>query len=167
MPPSPIPRSMVLPASPSPSTSSWGASPSPRSSEERSPGPEQPTLITFDHLPNQSFRTALILDRFSVNCTIAYCSNDLLVSTMSTIGRSFFDFVARKDEDIVRSWIDVIKGWGVNERGQPSDGGFGFGRFALLTEGRDSMCVPHVPRPRSPFLTSTQSSSPRATAVTA
>ena len=56
------------------------------------------------------------------------------------MGRSFFDFVAQKDEDVVRSWIDVIKGWGVNERGQPSDGGFGFGKFALCKEGRDSSC---------------------------
>ena len=57
------------------------------------------------------------------------------------MGRSFFDFVAQKDEDVVRSWIDVIKGWGVNERGQPSDGGFGFGKFALCKEGRDSSCA--------------------------
>jgi hypothetical protein len=57
------------------------------------------------------------------------------------MGRSFFDFVAQKDEDVVRSWIDVIKGWGVNERGQPSDGGFGFGKFLLCKEGRDSTYV--------------------------
>ena len=37
--------------------------------------------------------------------------------------------------------MSCVKGWGVNERGQPSDGGFGFGRFTLLTEGRDSMLV--------------------------
>ena len=37
--------------------------------------------------------------------------------------------------------MGCVKGWGVNERGQPSDGGFGFGRFTLLTEGRDSMLV--------------------------
>jgi hypothetical protein len=97
------------------------------------------TPITFDHLSNKSFRTAFILDRFSMNCTILYCSNDLLVSTTSAIGRSFFDFVIKKEEDIVRSWITCVKGWGVNEIGQPSDGGFGFGRFVLLTEGRDSV----------------------------
>ena len=57
------------------------------------------------------------------------------------MGRSFFDFVAQRDEDVVRSWIDVIKGWGVNERGQPSDGGFGFGKFTLCKEGRDSSCA--------------------------
>lgn len=43
-----------------------------------------------------------------------------------------------KDEEVVRNWIEVVKGWGVNERGQPSDGGFGFGKFAVCTDGRDS-----------------------------
>lgn len=95
--------------------------------------------MTFSHLPSQSFRTALILDRFSLNCTILYISNDLLLSSSVTMGRSFYDFVSKKDEDVVRSWIDVVKGWGVNERGQPSDGGFGFGRFTLLAEGRESV----------------------------
>lgn len=52
--------------------------------------------------------------------------------------RSFFDFVAKKDEEIVRSWMDVVKGWGVNGRGQPGDGGFGYGKFTLITEGKDS-----------------------------
>jgi hypothetical protein len=70
-----------------------------------------------------------------------YCSNDLLISTTDAIGRSFYDFVAKKDEEIVRSWITCVKGWGVNEKGQPSDGGFGFGKFKLLTEGRDSVYV--------------------------
>ena len=97
--------------------------------------------ITFDPLPEQSVRTALILDRFSVNCGILYCANDSLLATTTCMGRSFFDFVARKDEDLVRSWIDVIKSWGVNERGQPSDGGFGFGKFTVLVHGRDSRCV--------------------------
>ncbi|KAJ3011476.1 hypothetical protein NUW54_g2156 [Trametes sanguinea] len=85
-----------------------------------------------------SIRTALILDRFSVNCTILYCANDSLLATTTCMGRSFFDFVAKRDEDLVRSWIDVIKSWGVNERGQPSDGGFGFGKFTVLVNGRDS-----------------------------
>lgn len=104
-------------------------------------GPSATTVITFDHLPNKSFRTAFILDRFSLNCTILYCSNDLLVESTHAIGRSFFDFVAPKDEGIVKSWIECVKGWGVNERGQPSDGGFGFGRFVLLVGGRESLWV--------------------------
>ena len=164
MPKSPVLSSMPLPASPSPSTSSSWSSSSPRdpqsprqrsASSERSlsvspeperrhlqaqtPAPTRETLISFDHLSNKSFRTAFILDRFSVNCTVLYCSNDLLVSTTSAIGRSFFDFVVKREEEIVRSWITCVKGWGVNESGQPSDGGFGFGRFVLLTEGRDSV----------------------------
>ncbi|KAI0755111.1 hypothetical protein C8Q80DRAFT_411182 [Daedaleopsis nitida] len=107
----------------------------------RSPSPdrrERSKPISFDPLPEQSVRTALILDRFTLNCNILYCSNDSLISTTACMGRSFFDFVARKDEVLVRSWIDVIKSWGVNERGQPSDGGFGFGKFNLTIRGRDS-----------------------------
>ena len=57
------------------------------------------------------------------------------------MGRPFFDFVAKRDESLVRSWIDAVKGWGVNERGQPSDGGFGFGKFRLFALGRDSVFV--------------------------
>jgi len=97
--------------------------------------------ITFDPLPKQSVRTALILDRFSANCPIVYCSNDSFLSTTVVMGRSFFDFVTKKDESLVRSWIDAVKGWGVNERGQPSDGGFGFGKFHLFVQGRDSRCI--------------------------
>jgi hypothetical protein len=96
---------------------------------------------TFEPLPEQSVRTAFILDRFTVNCTIIYCSNDSLINTTDAMGRSFYDFVIKRDEELVRSWIDVIKSWGVNERGQPSDGGFGFGKFTLLVSGRDSRCV--------------------------
>ncbi|KAH9847905.1 hypothetical protein C2E23DRAFT_786630 [Lenzites betulinus] len=100
--------------------------------------PSRPRAITFAPLPEQSVRTALILDRFSVNCGILYCANDSLLPTTTCMGRSFFDFVARRDEELVRAWVDVIKGWGVNERGAPSDGGFGFGRFTVLVRGRDS-----------------------------
>ncbi|KAJ3753502.1 hypothetical protein EV360DRAFT_96998 [Lentinula raphanica] len=95
------------------------------------------TPFTYDPLPSQSFRTALILERFSIHCPVLYCSNSLLITATNVDGRPFFDFVAKKDEEIVRSWIDTVKGWGVNERGQPSDGGFGFAKFKLLPEGRD------------------------------
>lgn len=98
-------------------------------------------VITFDPLPRQSIRTALILDRFSMSCPIIYCSNDSFLSTTQIMGRPFFDFVAKRDEALVRSWIDAVKGWGVNERGQPSDGGFGFGKFQLFPRGRDSVYV--------------------------
>ncbi|KAI9450425.1 hypothetical protein BJY52DRAFT_1125929 [Lactarius psammicola] len=95
--------------------------------------------ITFDPLPKQSIRTALILDRFSMSCPIIYCSNEGFLITTDILGRPFFDFVAQRDETLVRSWIDAVKGWGVNERGQPSDGGFGFGKFHLFPRGRDSV----------------------------
>jgi len=58
------------------------------------------------------------------------------------MGRPFYDFVAPGDEAVVRSWIDTCKGWGVNLSGQPSDGGFGFGKFRVYVPGRDSRCGP-------------------------
>jgi hypothetical protein len=76
-----------------------------------------------------------------MSCPINYCSNDSFLSTTQIMGRPFFDFVAKRDEALVRSWIDAVKGWGVNERGQPSDGGFGFGKFHLSPRGRDSVYV--------------------------
>lgn len=97
-----------------------------------------PPILSYKPLPSQSSRSALILDRFSIHCPVQYCSNDHLLSTTTVMGRSFFDFVAPRSDKIVRSWIDVIKAWGVNERGQPSDGGFGYGKFLLLPKGRDS-----------------------------
>lgn len=100
--------------------------------------PKTPTPSTYPPLPAQSIRSLLILDRFSVNCHILYCSNDTLLSTTAVMGRSFYDFVVKKDEELVRSWVDVIKGWGVNESGEPSDGGFGFGKFTACPLGRDS-----------------------------
>lgn len=71
-----------------------------------------------------------------------YCSNDLLVTTLSVMGRSFFDFIYEKDEEVVKNWINQVKTWGVNDLGQPSDGGFGYGWFTLLTRGRDSRSPP-------------------------
>ncbi|PPR07924.1 hypothetical protein CVT24_000904 [Panaeolus cyanescens] len=101
--------------------------------------PTNPDVITFPHLPSKSFRTAFILDRFSRASTVMYCSNDLLISdTTTAIGKPFYDFVAKKDEVRVREWVDLVKSWGVNEKGQPSDGGFGFGKFLLRVEARDS-----------------------------
>ncbi|KAM6494432.1 hypothetical protein JOM56_010793 [Amanita muscaria] len=141
MAPDPLPR-INSPASPVPSSPTWVPS-SPDSSrtpsEHRSPTPESTPEPNFDDLTYQSYRTAFILDRFSLNCTIEYCTNNFFINTVDAIGRPFFDFVAQQDEDMVRSWIDCVKSWGVNERGQPSDGGFGFGKFSLIPEGRDSI----------------------------
>lgn len=86
----------------------------------------------------QSFRTALILDRFSVNCTVTYYSNHQLISPAAATPRPFFDLVAAEDEATVRSWLEAIKTCGVNDHGHPSNGGFGYGRFLLCPEGRGS-----------------------------
>ncbi|KAI5984711.1 hypothetical protein EDD15DRAFT_2479429 [Pisolithus albus] len=73
-------------------------------------------ILSFKPLPKQSARVGLILDRFS----------------MHMMGRSFYDFVSPKN---------ARRAWGINERGQPSNGGFGFGIFTLLHKGRDSRCA--------------------------
>ncbi|VDC05526.1 unnamed protein product [Peniophora sp. CBMAI 1063] len=106
-------------------------------------------VIGFPPLPAQSVRTALFLDRFSQDCPITYVSNDNFVQTVNVMGRPFFDFVAKKDEELVKSWIEAVKAWGVNERGQPSDGGFGYGKFHLFLPGRDSKDRPDIPGTRS------------------
>lgn len=142
MPPSPIqgydsPESNPETENPESPSDSSPSPTSSRSSGGSRTGPDG--AITFDPLPKQSIRTALILDRFSTSCPIVYCSNDSFLSTTEIMGRPFFDFVAKRDESLVRSWIDAVKGWGVNERGQPSDGGFGFGKFHLFPRGRDSV----------------------------
>ncbi|KAF9240195.1 hypothetical protein BU15DRAFT_74113 [Melanogaster broomeanus] len=103
-------------------------------------------ILTYKPLPSQSSRSALILDRFSIHCPVQYISNEHLLSTTTVMGRSFFDFVAPRSDETVRGWIDVIKAWGVNERGQPSEGGFGYGKFILLPKGRDSR-TDRIPEP--------------------
>ncbi|KAH0585889.1 hypothetical protein H2248_007170 [Termitomyces sp. 'cryptogamus'] len=139
----PRPPSLRLPTLSS--VNSWNTRLSPGSasesdSDESSPTPElqRQDSFQFSHLPNQSLRTLFILDRFTEKGTIMYCSNDCLVTTLSAIGRPFFDYVHESDEGTVKKWIETVKGWGVNELGQPSDGGFGYGCFTLLAKGRDS-----------------------------
>ncbi|KAJ6611379.1 hypothetical protein B0H10DRAFT_2056380 [Mycena sp. CBHHK59/15] len=78
--------------------------PTPRGIIVRSPPVDLPS--------SQSSRTALILDRFSVNCTVTYYSNNQIISAAAATKRPFFDFVAVRDESVVRSWLDVIKACG-------------------------------------------------------
>lgn len=87
--------------------------------------------------PAKSFRTALFLDRFSEHCTIQYCSNDLLIDRAVSKGRPIYDFVVPEDEEKVRKWMDNVKGNGVNQSGGPSVGGFDYGKFVCLVDGRD------------------------------
>ena len=51
--------------------------------------PDAPPSVTpmrFAPLPEQSVRTALILDRFSLGCSVLYCSNDSLLRTTAVLG---------------------------------------------------------------------------------
>ncbi|KAJ3836803.1 hypothetical protein F5878DRAFT_624252 [Lentinula raphanica] len=92
--------------------------------------------LTYNTLPRQSFRTALILNRFSTHAPIESHSNNLFITATNIDHRSFFDFVAERDEKLVLDLIDTIKTYGVDDQGQPSDSYFCYGTFTLLTEGR-------------------------------
>jgi hypothetical protein len=160
MPPTPIPRHLMPEDSPSPrSPSSPTSSRSSPPAAERETSPSSPPPrprsppLNYPRLAEQSKRVALVLDRFSLRCPIEYCSNDYILETTRVLGRSFFDFVAPEDEEIVQQYITTVKTWGVNERGQPADGGFGYGKFAICPQGRDSrfvffMLAPYVHRKR-------------------
>ncbi|KAH8114492.1 hypothetical protein DFH11DRAFT_1743632 [Phellopilus nigrolimitatus] len=117
-----------------------------QSSTDSSPTIPPLTLSEFAPQSINSQRTALILERFSMNCTVLHITNDDMFSTPLIMGRSFYDFIAAKDEKRVRSALDTVKGWGVNERGHPSDGGFAFNKFTVLLQGRDSSADPPPPR---------------------
>ncbi|KAI3621358.1 potassium voltage-dependent transporter [Moniliophthora roreri] len=116
----------------SPTSSAASPKPAPQSSVAKLIADNSPSGINYPTPPVQSSRTALILNRFSRECTIMYCSNDHLIDPPD------------KDEQ-VKQWIDTVKSWGVNERGQPSDGGFGFGRFGLVRRGKATKKEPTSP----------------------
>lgn len=94
------------------------------------------SIDLLDPMVRYSVRTALVLERFSKDCNILYASNHLVLKGSELLGRSFFDFVAPEDVDIVRAWIVNVKSWGKAETGQPSGGGFGFGKFTLCPRGK-------------------------------
>jgi len=91
----------------------------------------------LNSLPKLSVRQALILDRFTVKSTILFCTNSMILDAQSCTGRSFFDFVSEQDEGLVRNWINNIKGSRL-EAGVTADTGFGYGRFELFPQGRQS-----------------------------
>ncbi|ESK82972.1 potassium voltage-dependent transporter [Moniliophthora roreri MCA 2997] len=135
----------------SPTSSAASPKPAPQSSVAKLIADNSPSGINYPTPPVQSSRTALILNRFSRECTIMYCSNDHLIDPPDKDGhlgwhhRSFFDFVSDSSTEQVKQWIDTVKSWGVNERGQPSDGGFGFGRFGLVRRGKATKKEPTSP----------------------
>ena len=138
------------PSSPRPSSSSRETTPSTQgnatSSDEPSKSDELTNAIQNLKLspptkPDTIPRVAFVLDRFSTNVPVIYCTNDDIIPRSLVEGRSFYDFITPGDEKRVRSAIDAVKGWGVNEQGGPSDGGFTFHRFRLCVRGRDSTYV--------------------------
>jgi len=88
-------------------------------------------------LPKLSIRQALILDRFTIRSTILHCTNSMILDAASCTGRSFFDFISEQDEGLVRNWINNIKG-NRAESGVTNDTGFGYGRFEIFPQGRQS-----------------------------
>jgi hypothetical protein len=99
--------------------------------------------LEFEQLPKPSRRSGLILNRFSRSCPIMHCTDDNFLPANLVAGRSIYDFVAERDEPEVRSWIDMAKGWGI-EGPEPSEGGFGYGRFHLCIPGRNSAAAKYV-----------------------
>nr|GAT55862.1 predicted protein [Mycena chlorophos] len=122
----------------------WHEPPQPTPAQALAPSPQPEDLPS-----TQSIRTAFILDRFSTNCTITQYINinitHQLIAPSAARRRPFFDFVARDDEALVRSWLGAVKTCGVNDRGQPSNGGFAYGRFLMCPQGRDSTAVAPLP----------------------
>lgn len=147
--PSILPGEHIIPSPPlfetHPLSTIHYASTSARSSPMRGPfGPNNPHLrlansLDFAAIHPQTSRMAIIIDRFTVNGTITFVFNDMVLPITNIVGRHFFDFVSEEWEKDVRDCIEMVKGWGVNERGQPSDGGFGYGGFALCLQGRKSL----------------------------
>ncbi|KAJ1310089.1 hypothetical protein OPQ81_006837 [Rhizoctonia solani] len=54
-------------------------------------------------------RTALLLDRFSRDLTITHCTNNAILDNDTCVQRSFYRYVAARDEDSVRSFISSMR----------------------------------------------------------
>ena len=44
----------------------------------------------------------------------------------------------------MRPWIDVSKGWGVGDSGNPSDGGFVFGSLVEIVQRGEFVCLQRI-----------------------
>lgn len=90
-----------------------------------------------------SFRTFLLLDRFTELSTIQECSNEYFV-TRHCVQQSFFNFVHPHDSDALSDCIIALKHWGALQGGMLSDGGFAYVKFRLLFSGRGANTPPHT-----------------------
>ena len=93
----------------------------------------------FLTLPTPSKCMGLILNCFSRQCPIMYCTNDCIFPAAKVFNRCFYNFASPCDEVNVRQWINVSKGWCVCDSGHSSNGRFVFGSFRICLEGQNSV----------------------------
>ncbi|CAE6347818.1 unnamed protein product [Rhizoctonia solani] len=88
-------------------------------------------------------RTALLLDRFSADCTITHCTNNMILDNESCVERrgGLFGYVAAQDEASVRTFITRLKQSGI-EANSPTNVGFVYHTFTLCVAGRDLRVSP-------------------------
>ncbi|KZS93567.1 hypothetical protein SISNIDRAFT_454775 [Sistotremastrum niveocremeum HHB9708] len=137
----PTPAPVNFPSRSSPAVSS----PSPSSNGDSSEALVETMRRYDDQFPydtvHPSERTGLILNRFTLGCTVLYCTNDLILDSKLVQNRFFFDFVDEEDQADVLRWVNMVKGWAKSDKtdGPPADGGFYFGKFKLCRAGRHSI----------------------------
>ncbi|CAE6451162.1 unnamed protein product [Rhizoctonia solani] len=86
-------------------------------------------------------RTALLLDRFTLNCDIIYCSNNMILSETCVGARGgFFKYVVERDLDSVRSFLRNLKQSGLKVD-SPTNVGFVYHTFSLCVAGRDFVAL--------------------------
>ncbi|KAF8610431.1 hypothetical protein BDV93DRAFT_601440 [Ceratobasidium sp. AG-I] len=89
--------------------------------------------------PNQGApRTAFVLDRFSNKCAITHCTNGAILNPETCVGpqSNFFKYVAKRDEERVRSFIAGLKRSGIGAAA-PADAGFRYEKFTMCVSGRE------------------------------
>ncbi|KAG8711076.1 tRNA (adenine-N(1)-)-methyltransferase catalytic subunit trm61 [Ceratobasidium sp. 395] len=80
-------------------------------------------------------RSALLLDRFSVDCTITHCTNAAILDPETCVNHpgGIYRYVAQRDEEAVRGFIAELKRHGIGA----GHGIFSYLDFTMCTTGRD------------------------------
>ncbi|CAE6463018.1 unnamed protein product [Rhizoctonia solani] len=81
-------------------------------------------------------RTALLLDRFAVDCTITHCTNNAILNNETCVQQPFYRYVAVRDEASVRSFMTNLKNTRIDAN-IPINAGFVYHAFTLCVRGRD------------------------------
>ncbi|CEL52116.1 hypothetical protein RSOLAG1IB_00653 [Rhizoctonia solani AG-1 IB] len=111
-----------------------------------SESPRYPGIVnyrTVNWTGTQLPKTALLLDRFSADCTITHCTNNAILDNEACVHRrgGLFGYVAAQDEASVRSFITRLKQSGI-EANAPTNLGFVYQTFNLCVDGRDLRASP-------------------------